>query len=228
MANDSEILALIYDRNEQGLEMLQSEYGAYCMTIAMNILGSTEDAEECVNDAIFAVWKNTTQVRPQNLKIYIGRIVRNIAITRYRANNSQKRGGEYASAVCELGEVCYGSFEKGNYTELHKMSGSVPSPEEEVLFSELENALRSIARPGDLILTVGVAEAAVVGIGLLQKGQKVGADVTDLSVVGDLVPAGVEADDEAGLQAIPQRYLFLRSLFACFFPGCITKEKRSP
>lgn len=141
MANDSEILALIYDRNEQGLEMLQSEYGAYCMTIAMNILGSTEDAEECVNDAIFAVWKNTTQVRPQNLKIYIGRIVRNIAITRYRANNSQKRGGEYASAVCELGEVCYGSFEKGNYTELHKMSGSVPSPEEEVLFSELENAI---------------------------------------------------------------------------------------
>ena len=33
----------------------------------------------------------------------------------------------------------------------------------------------------------------------IQKGQKVGADVADLSVVGDLVPAGVEADDEAGL-----------------------------
>ena len=48
-------------------------------------------------------------------------------------------------------------------------------------------------------LMVGVAGAARVGIGDLQHGHQVGADVGLPAVVADLVPALVEADDETGL-----------------------------
>ena len=35
---------------------LAEKYGAYCHTVAHNILGDHPDAEECVNDAYLAVW----------------------------------------------------------------------------------------------------------------------------------------------------------------------------
>ena len=40
---------------------------------------------------------------------------------------------------------------------------------------------------------------AVVGVGHLQQGHQVAADVAGLAVIGDLEPFAVEADDEAGL-----------------------------
>ena len=103
--SDSEIIALYTERSESAIEETAKQYAAYCTTIAMNILHSCEDAEECVNDAYLAVWNAIPPECPQKFSAYIGRIVRNLSLDRYEKRNAQKRGGSGADLLLsELGD----------------------------------------------------------------------------------------------------------------------------
>ncbi len=51
--DDSEIIELYWSRSEAAISNSQQTYGAYCFTIANNILGNREDSEECVNTQLF-------------------------------------------------------------------------------------------------------------------------------------------------------------------------------
>ena len=51
--DDAQIVQLYWDRNEQAIPATSDKYGSYCTSIAMNILGNQEDAEECVKVALF-------------------------------------------------------------------------------------------------------------------------------------------------------------------------------
>lgn len=55
-ANDKRMTELIYARDEAGLRAASDRYGALCRRIAACVLSSSEDAEECFNDALLAVW----------------------------------------------------------------------------------------------------------------------------------------------------------------------------
>ena len=48
----------IRDRDEQAIAQTAQKFGAYCRKIAMNLLGSQEDAEECENDTWMAAWNS--------------------------------------------------------------------------------------------------------------------------------------------------------------------------
>jgi hypothetical protein len=48
---DREIIAQYFSRDPCAIDATAARYGSYCTAIALNILGSTPDAEECVNDA---------------------------------------------------------------------------------------------------------------------------------------------------------------------------------
>ena len=99
---DSKIIALFFARSEQAITELSSKYGKRCSSIAVNILGNEQDAEECVNDAYLGVWNTIPPQKPNPLLAYICRIVRNIAITRYHANTALKRNSYYDVALEEL------------------------------------------------------------------------------------------------------------------------------
>ena len=105
--DDSKIIALFYERSQQGITELSEKYGRLCMKIAVNILKSTEDAEECVNDAFLAVWNTVPPENPSPLKTYLIRIVRNTAVKRYHKNTAVKRNSFYDTALSELEEVLY-------------------------------------------------------------------------------------------------------------------------
>ena len=47
---DAQIVELYCQRDESAMRECETRYGAYCWRIAMNILHSREDTEECVND----------------------------------------------------------------------------------------------------------------------------------------------------------------------------------
>ena len=51
---DAAIIALYWERNQDAIEQSRQKYGAYCLTVSRNILDSREDAEECVQDAVWA------------------------------------------------------------------------------------------------------------------------------------------------------------------------------
>lgn len=89
--NDDELVRAIRDRDESGIAAAKKQYGSYCLYIARNILGSEQDAEECLNDALLAAWNSIPPQNPGNLKTYLGKLVREIAVDRWRRNTAQKR-----------------------------------------------------------------------------------------------------------------------------------------
>lgn len=105
---DRDITALLQARDERGLEYLRQRYGRLARQIARNILGSDADAEECVFDALHAMWDQIPPNTPDPILLYFLRTVRNTALKRRRAMQTQKRdGGELLSpedwdAVAEL------------------------------------------------------------------------------------------------------------------------------
>ena len=102
MLEDSKIIELFFARVEQAIVELSEKYGTVCGRIARNILKNDLDAEECVNDTYLAAWNTIPPQKPNPLRTYIFRIVRNISIARYHANTSVKRNSIYDVALDEL------------------------------------------------------------------------------------------------------------------------------
>ncbi len=107
--DDVEIVKQFTARNETAVSAAMEKYKSYCMKIALNILRSREDAEECVNDAFLKAWELIPPHNPQTLSTFLGKITRNLAISRYRQTQAEKRGGgETAAAFEELSEIVSG------------------------------------------------------------------------------------------------------------------------
>ena len=103
---DKGIIQLFCDRNEKAISCISEKYDKYCFSIAQNILGDREDAEECVNDTWFKVWNLIPPTIPTYLRVFVGKIVRNLSFDKYRASHSAKRGGgEMPMVLDELAEV---------------------------------------------------------------------------------------------------------------------------
>jgi len=100
--DDREILKQFEMRSETAIEACTEKYGRILSRIAFNVLGSEEDAEECVNDALLRVWNRVPPEAPTDLASYLCRITRNLSIDRLRANNALRRGGEILQAETEL------------------------------------------------------------------------------------------------------------------------------
>ena len=90
---DESIISLYFERNEWAISESHTKYGKYCHSIAYNILYSSEDSEECVNDTFFKAWNVIPPEKPKVLSAFFGRITRNLALDRYRAARAEKRKG---------------------------------------------------------------------------------------------------------------------------------------
>ena len=97
---------MLNNRDEQALAAIAEQYGALCRTVARDILGSEQDAEECLNDALLQIWNAIPPAQPENLCAYLMKTVRNHALNRYKAGHRVKRGGgQQAAALEELSEL---------------------------------------------------------------------------------------------------------------------------
>jgi len=120
---DSDILALFLAGDEQAIAACERKYGAACHRIALNILSSPEDAEECVSDTWLRAWKAVPSDPPRKLGAYLTTVTRNIALDRLRMREADKRGGGEADrCLDELADIL--------------PSGDAP-PEAEVLLRDL-------------------------------------------------------------------------------------------
>ena len=90
---DHEIIALYWDRDENAIGETAAKYGGYLHNIAYNILAVRQDSEECVSDAYLRTWNAIPPKKPENLKLYLGRVTRNLALDRRKADTTEKRGG---------------------------------------------------------------------------------------------------------------------------------------
>jgi RNA polymerase sigma-70 factor (ECF subfamily) len=104
--DDNGIVELFWQRSEDALTECKTKFGGYCRIIAKNILYSDGDADECVNDTLFRAWNAIPPARPSKLRAFLGKITRNLALDRYEAARSQKRGGGNVEiALEELADI---------------------------------------------------------------------------------------------------------------------------
>ncbi len=102
---DSKIVELYLNRDEKAIYETKQKYEKYCSYIACNILDSSQDSEECINDAYLAIWNSIPPSKPSSLRAYLGKIVRNIALNRYHKNKAKKRNFGVEIVLDELSEV---------------------------------------------------------------------------------------------------------------------------
>ena len=102
---DSQIIALYFQRDECAIDETARKYGKYCFSIAHNILGNREDAEEAVSDTYLGAWATIPPHKPVVLSTFLGKIARRTALKRWEKNRTRKRGGgELPLALEELSE----------------------------------------------------------------------------------------------------------------------------
>jgi len=99
---DNQIIGMFWERNEGAIRETEQKYGPYCLAIARRITSSPYDAEECVNDTYLRAWNAIPPERPNSLKLFLGRITRNLAINRYEADHAAKRNGGFAEIADEF------------------------------------------------------------------------------------------------------------------------------
>ena len=124
--DDVKIVQMYFDRDEQAIPATADKYGNYCTSIANNILGNHEDAEECVNDTYLNTWSAIPPHRPKMLSTFLGKIVRNLAFNRYKHNTADKRGGGEITAVLdELAGCVSGNEDTEQAYEYKELVGAI-------------------------------------------------------------------------------------------------------
>lgn len=101
--DDPAIVELYWQRSDRAIPETAAKYGAYCRSIACNILQNPEDAEECLNDTWLRAWNAMPDQRPAQLKPFLGRLTRWVSLDRRRHEGRERRGsGDFDLALEEL------------------------------------------------------------------------------------------------------------------------------
>ena len=102
--DDKLILKLFNERSEEAITATKDKYGNTLKKIARNVLGNSDDAEECVNDAYLALWNSIPPQSPDPFGAFACRVVKNISLKKLRHNTAEKRNTYYDASFDELAD----------------------------------------------------------------------------------------------------------------------------
>ena len=72
---DKRMIKLFAERDEDALREVMKKYGDFCLAIAKDNAPTTEEAEECVNEALIELWHHLAEDKPRDLTAYIAATV---------------------------------------------------------------------------------------------------------------------------------------------------------
>ena len=125
--DDARIVDLYWARAERAIEETERKFGAYCRTVAYNVLSDASDAARCRKRTLW--WNSMPTDRPRRLAPYLGKMTRWLSLSRLREKNSLKRGGGELPLVLD---------------ELEEALDSGADTQKELELRELERALRRL------------------------------------------------------------------------------------
>lgn len=116
---DDRILELLSAGDQEGITLLQKQYGNMVRYIVRGILPDAQDAEECVSDIYLRVWERFSSFdrAKGSLAAWLTAVARNAAVDRRRRSRTPDEGWD-------------------------EQAGASPSPEDEVLRRERIEQLR--------------------------------------------------------------------------------------
>lgn len=92
ITDGQDIVEMLWQRREEAISRMESEYGRYCYGISLKIVKNREDVQECLNDTWLHTWNSIPQNRPQSLRAYVAKIIRNLSLSRLIHSKAWKRG----------------------------------------------------------------------------------------------------------------------------------------
>lgn len=114
---DQAIVELYWSRDQQAITASDEKYGSLCRTLSHHIVLSWEDADECVNDTWHRAWTTMPPQRPDSLRAYLCRIVRNLSIDCWRRKGRQKRDSSLEILLGELEDCLPAVSDPAHLTE---------------------------------------------------------------------------------------------------------------
>ena len=122
---DAAIVQLYWDREERAIAESDRKYGIFCIRMAQNILNSSQDAEECVNDTWHRAWDTMPPQRPQLLRAYFAAITRNLSLNRWHKARAEKRGGGLDVLLSELEDCLPAAGSVEDAVESHELAQTI-------------------------------------------------------------------------------------------------------
>lgn len=104
--DDNTIIGLYWARSEKAIEETATKYSSYCYSIAFGILNNQSDSEECVNDTWLKAWNSIPPNKPRRLRVFLGKLTRNLSLDRYRYYDASKRRGCQTQLALEELQEC--------------------------------------------------------------------------------------------------------------------------
>ena len=123
--DDKQIIDLFNERSEQAITELSKKYGKLCHKVALNILSDERDAQECVNDAYFALWNQIPPNCPDPLRAYLLKTVRNLAMERKRSNTVLKRNNASQIEFEEVNDIISDVDSTENAFDANELQGLI-------------------------------------------------------------------------------------------------------
>ena len=102
---DGEIISLYFNHSEEAIAATQRKYDGYCRSVIGRFLESPRDVEECLSDTWLRAWQSIPPNRPSDLKLYLARIGRNLALNLLRDGRASKRGQGTDAVLDEMSEI---------------------------------------------------------------------------------------------------------------------------
>ena len=99
---DQQIVELFWSRADTAVAELEKKYGSRALQLALRFLSSRQDAEECVNDAMHALWERIPPERPAHLWAFFSRVLRNVCCSRLDRIHAAKRDTRQEICLSEL------------------------------------------------------------------------------------------------------------------------------
>ncbi len=87
---DKEIVELYLNMSKNAIYETEKKYFFYLSTIAYNILHDDNMVKECEKDTYIRAGESIPIDKPENLKVYLSKLIRDISVSRLRSNMTKK------------------------------------------------------------------------------------------------------------------------------------------
>ena len=98
---DREIVDLYISKDEYAITATKTQYGKRIRKILYEITGDYDSVKDCENECYYNMWNSIPPQRPNFLKLFLAKVTRNLAFTRWRNLSAAKRGGGETALVLE-------------------------------------------------------------------------------------------------------------------------------
>ena len=129
---DEKIIELYIKDSDKAVTETIRKHGSYCQEIALGILGNSEDAAECVNQACAYIKKNIGEKKPKNLKAFLAKTSRFLALkkaAKLRNKKYQMLTNELSACLSENASYFSADEAKIPDTFMNEFIGQLTKPE---------------------------------------------------------------------------------------------------